>query len=178
MRGWGNIRPVVRKLIIFFLISTILQFSQGGEPVFEKILSIKIQVEMDDNHGEFMDLKSGYYPYTKGEFSGVAEGVLLPQGGARNLYSDSYLEGKRLIEDEIIMVLLTDSGEKIYCEALGLILRDTDTDSNDFMHTSWRFRTASPNLAWLNTTVGIAKTRFFNEGSEYRAEHNIYRIVP
>ena len=165
----------MKKRYLLFLIFSFNCFSQ--EVQFEKIFSIKIQVAMDDQHGDFMDLKSGYFPYTEGEFDGVAKGKLLPQGGALNLSSDTYIDGKTLIEDDIRMILLTEDGEKIYCEALGLILKDSASGSNEFMHTSWRFRTSSTKYKWLNYTVGFADTEFFNPPSPYRAQHNIYRIV-
>ena len=165
----------MKKIIFLLLIINYKCFSQ--EVKFEKIFSIKLQVEIDDQYGEFMDLKSGYYPYSNGVFDGVAKGKLLAQGGAFNLYSDTYTDGKTLIEDDIRMVLLTDEGEKIYCEALGLILKDSISNTNDFMHTSWRFRTSSSKYKWLNYTVGFADTEFFYPPSPYRAQHNIYRIV-
>jgi len=165
----------MKKIYFLFLIIGCNCFSQEFQ--LEKIFSIKLQVQMDDQHGEFMDLSSGYYPYTKGEFEGVAKGTLLPQGGAFNLSSDTYIDGQVLIEDDIRMILLTEEGEKIYCEALGLILKDSVSGSNDFMHTSWRFRTSSPKYKWLNHTVGFANTEFFDPPTPYRAQHNIYRIV-
>ena len=145
---------------------------------FEKILSVRIQVAMDDHHGEFMGLKSGYYPYTKGEFDGIARGKLLPQGGALNLVSDTCIKGKRLIEDDIRMILMTNEGEKIYCQAKGYIRQDLKSNKHDYMHTSWTFRTASSKYKWLNHTVGIANTKFIEQPSTYRAQHDIYVIKP
>ena len=145
---------------------------------FMRILSIRIQVEMDDQHGEFMGLRSGYYPYTKGEFDGIAKGKLLPQGGALSVVSDTCIEGKRLIHDDIRMTLLTDSGEKIYCQAQGYIRKEPDSQKHDYMHTSWTFRTSSEEYKWLNHTVGIANTTFYDQPATYRARHDIYVIKP
>ena len=145
---------------------------------FMRILSIKIQVKMDDQHGEFMGLRSGYYPYTKGEFDGIAKGKLLPQGGALSVVSDTCIEGKRLIHDDIRMTLLTDSGEKIYCQAQGYIRKEPDSQKHDYMHTSWTFRSSSEKYKWLNHTVGIANTTFYDQPATYRARHDIYVIKP
>ena len=145
---------------------------------FEKILSIKIQVKMDDQRGEYMGLKSGYFPYTKGEFDGIAKGKLLPEGGALNLVSDTSIEGKRLIDDDIRMILMTDEGEKIYCQAKGYIRQDLKSKKYEYMHTSWTFRTSSSKYKWLNHTVGIANSKFFDQPSTYLAQHDIYVIKP
>ena len=144
------------------------------EVELEKIFSIKIQVEMDSKPGVFMGLESGFYPYVKGEFDGVAKGKLLPQGGALNMRSDVFIEGKTIIEDDITMVLLTEDNEKIICKALGYITKD----ATEFkMRCSWRFRTNSKKLSWLNTTVGISDSILLGDPRKgYLGQHNIYRI--
>ena len=140
----------------------------------EKIFSIKLQVKLDPHLSVFMGLRSGFYPYTKGEFDGVAKGALLPQGGALNIETDEYIEGKTIIEDDITMVLLTENNEKIICKALGLITSDATKWK---MRSSWRFRTDSKELSWLNTTVGISDTILLGDPDKgYRAQHNIYKI--
>ena len=171
------LKTFVKINLVLFFTSILYGNPKSDKNIkFEKILSIKIQVEMDDQYGEFMNLKSGYYPYTKGTFDGVISGKLLPQGGAFSLYSDDYIEGKKLIEDDIRMILITDEGEKIYCEAEGLILKDIKSKEHEFMHTSWRFRTSSTKHKWLNHTVGFANTIWLDKSSEYLAQHDIYII--
>ena len=144
------------------------------EVELEKIFSIKIQVKLDSNPGVFMGLESGFYPYVKGEFDGVAKGKLLPQGGALNIKSDVFIEGKTIIEDDITMVLLTEDNEKIICKALGYITEDATEWK---MRCSWRFRTNSKKLSWLNTTVGISDSILLGDPRKgYLGQHNIYRI--
>tara|TARA_B100001057_G_scaffold491878_1_gene583088 strand:+ start:723 stop:1265 length:543 start_codon:yes stop_codon:yes gene_type:complete len=144
------------------------------EVELEKIFSIKIQVKMDSKPGVFMGLESGFYPYVKGEFDGVVKGKLLPQGGALNIKSDEFIEGKTIIEDDITMVLLTEDNEKIICRALGYITQDATRWK---MRCSWRFRTDSKKLSWLNTTVGISDSILLGDPIKgYRAQHNIYKI--
>ncbi len=144
------------------------------EVELEKIFSIKIQVKLDSNPGVFMGLESGFYPYVKGEFDGVAKGKLLPQGGTLNIKSDVFIEGKTIIEDDITMVLLTEDNEKIICKALGYITEDATEWK---MRCSWRFRTNSKKLSWLNTTVGISDSILLGDPRKgYLGQHNIYRI--
>ena len=67
-----------KLLILAFLFST-LTFAQQLES--KKIFSIDVSVGDFSKDGDYLSNQILYAPYTKGEFSGITNGEVLPIGG-------------------------------------------------------------------------------------------------
>ena len=69
----------MKKFYFIFILLSVACFSQNLKT--KKIFNIKVSVGDYSQPGEYLNLKTSYAPYSKGEFSGIACGKVLPIGG-------------------------------------------------------------------------------------------------
>ena len=69
----------MKKLLIFLVLLSTLTFAQ--ELQSKKIFSIDVAVGDFSKEGDYLSNQILYAPYTKGEFTGIANGEVLPVGG-------------------------------------------------------------------------------------------------
>ena len=86
------------------------------------------------------------------------------------------LSGKTFEDLDIVLVLITDDNEKIYCTATGVFNFVTDTFESLKFQTHWRFRTSSEKYKYLNDVMGIGFGKVLPANSEYNFQHDIYDI--
>ena len=129
----------MKKLILVLLFVPLISFGQQIKG--DKILSIKVSVgEWQSSPGEYLNLKTIYAPYSKGVFDGITSGKVLPVGGDFPLYYQK--DGKTFEDLDIVLVLITEDNEKIYCTATGVFNFVTDTFEPLKFQTHWRFKTS------------------------------------
>ena len=165
----------MKKLIIVFVWGLSIPFSFGQNIVGEKILTIKASTSDYSDAGKFLNLKTIYAPYSKGEVNGIFKGKVLPIGGDMPDYYEK--DGIWYMELDIDMILLTEDNEKIYCKATGVLNLVLETFEAQKFETHWRFRTSSNKYNYLNELMGVGYGKFLPEGSNYALQHEIYKIT-
>ena len=109
----------MKKLIFILLFIPLVTCGQKVKG--EKIFSIKASIgEWQSSVGEYLNLKTIYAPYTKGDFKGVAKGKVLPVGGDFPLYHQE--DGKTYADLDIDLVLLTEENEKSIVKQLEFLI--------------------------------------------------------
>ena len=78
---------------------------------------------------------------------------------------------------DIVLVLITQENEKIYCTATGVFNYVTDTFESLKFQTHWRFRTSSKKYKYLNDVMGIGFGKVLPSDSNYNFQHDIYDIT-
>ena len=163
----------MKKLILLILLNPIT--SLGQEIKGDKILSIKVSVgEYQSSPGVYLNLNTIYAPYSSGVFDGITSGKVLPVGGDFPIY---YQENGNTYNDlDIVLVLITQENEKIYCTATGVFNYVTDTLESLKFQTHWRFKTSSKKYIYLNDVMGIGFGKVLPSDSKYNFQHDIYDI--
>tara|TARA_B100001113_G_C20886989_1_gene525218 strand:- start:84 stop:587 length:504 start_codon:yes stop_codon:yes gene_type:complete len=163
----------MKKILLVLLFVPLISFGQQIEG--DKILSIKVSVgEWQSSPGEYLNLKTIYAPYSKGVFDGITSGKVLPVGGDFPLYYQK--DGKTFEDLDIVLVLITEDNEKIYCTATGVFNFVTDTFEPLKFQTHWRFKTSSEKYKYLNDVMGIGFGKVLPANSEYNFQHDIYDV--
>ncbi len=164
----------MKKLILLILFIPFLSF--GQEIKGDKIFSIRVSVgEYQSSPGEYLNLNTIYAPYSSGVFDGITSGEVLPVGGDFPVF---YQENGNTYNDlDIVLVLITQENEKIYCTATGVFNYVTDTFESLKFQTHWRFRTSSKKYKYLNDVMGIGFGKVLPSDSNYNFQHDIYDIT-
>ena len=162
----------MRKFIFLFFLTTICF---GQELKSKKILSIQVSVGDYSNAGDYLNLKTTYAPYTKGVFSGIANGTVLPVGGDFPLLYEK--DGIVYQNLDIDIVLLTDDGEKIFGKAKGILNYISETFKPNKFQTQWTFSTSSEKYGFLNQVIAVGLGRFLSPDADYMFQHDIYEIL-
>ena len=162
----------MKKLLIFVVLLSTLTFAQ--ELQSKKIFSIDVAVGDFSKEGNYLSNQIIYAPYTKGEFTGIANGEVLPVGGD---FGTFYVKDNVMfVELDIDLIMLTKDGDKIHCKASGMSQFNASTFESLSSSVSWRFFTSSDKFKYLNDQVGVGFVSNSPPDSGYAFHHDIYLV--
>ncbi len=162
----------MKKILVFVILLSTLTFAQELES--KKIFSIDVAVGDFSKDGNYLSNQIFYAPYTKGEFSGIAKGEVLPIGGD---FGTFYVKDNVMfLELDIDLIMLTHDGDKIHCKASGMSQFDASTFEAFSSSVSWRFFTSSEKFKYLNNQVGVGFVSNSAPDSGYGFHHDIYLV--
>ena len=162
----------MKKILILVILFSTVTFAQQLES--KKIFSIDVSVGDFSKDGDYLSNQILYAPYTKGEFSGITKGQVLPVGGD---FGTFYVKDNVMfMELDIDLIMLTEDGEKIHCKASGMCQWVASTFKSISSSVSWRFFTSSEKYKYLNEEVGVGFVTNSSPESGYAFHHDIYLV--